>query len=196
MSVSLYILQINNYQAIVITDSVTTYSVFSYICGELQWSGVGSSGAVVGFNAEGRFYGNYPLSGYSSIAESISCPVNSGTRQKRQQAGATNLLLEMPADETLNAMIMECEMGITTDQQNYVTAAEIPGLAAMVATCPCTRKQAMNDANFKAFSGVPGCYITRAPQIVNSMTTPPFQLTLTQQCCYDNAGYDHKFLVC
>lgn len=176
-------MQINNYQAIIVTDGISTYAIFSYMCGELQWSGLGrSEGAVVGFNAEGSFYGNHPLSGYPSIGESISCP--GSKRRKRQQDGssdATNLLLPMPADENINAMRALCESHAMNDSM-FVTAEEIPNLASIIPPCPCTRKQADNDANFMNFPSGSQCYVSQTPNRTTSSVQ--FELVLTQQCCY------------
>ena len=66
-------MQFNTYQAIAITDGSQSYAVYTYRCGDLQWSG----GATIGFNGGpvGNLYANHPLSG--GIASSSAC-VNTG----------------------------------------------------------------------------------------------------------------------
>ena len=61
----------NTYQGIVITDGNTTYAVFTYQCGLMEWS----RGATIGFNAAGQIYENHPFSGSENVHE-IAC-VNS-----------------------------------------------------------------------------------------------------------------------
>ena len=62
-----YILQ-NTFQAILITDEISSYTVFTYKCGELQW---GSSAPNIGFIASGDIYDDH-----SPNDETIAC-VNS-----------------------------------------------------------------------------------------------------------------------
>ena len=182
-------MQTNNYQAIIVTDGVSAFAVFNYICGELQWSGVGTNqAAVVGFNAEGTYYGNHPLSGFSSIGESVSCPTTSdGRRRKRQQDeqdDMTNMFMDLPVNMALNQMRMSCAQW-KNDDERFVTLDEIPILAAMLRPCPCTQKQARKDTNFIVFPEAQGCYLSIGPKIINR-TSSDIQLELTQQCCYDD----------
>ncbi len=62
--------QMNSFQGIVITDGVNSYSLFTYKCGEMEWSRQG----VIGFNAAGQSYENHVLSLESFVeAPSIAC---------------------------------------------------------------------------------------------------------------------------
>ncbi len=67
-STSLNLLQTNSYQAVLITDGQASYAVFTYKCGELQWSG----NATIGFYTDGKFYQNHFLSGTIG-AKDIAC---------------------------------------------------------------------------------------------------------------------------
>ena len=185
-------LQTNNYQAIIVTDGASTFAVFNYICGELRWSGVGTNqAAVVGFNAEGTFYGNHPLSGFSSIGESVSCPTSSGggrrRRQQDEQDDTTNMFMALPSNRELNEMRASCSQLKNMDEQ-FVTLNEIPNLAAMLDPCPCTQQQARRDTTFIIFPEVSGCYLSIGPKIITPNSSN-IQLELTQQCCYDMRGY-------
>ena len=61
-------LQLNSYQAVLITDGQASYAVFTYKCGMLEWS----ANATIGFNTDGTLYRNHYLSG-SSSAVNIAC---------------------------------------------------------------------------------------------------------------------------
>ena len=67
-------LQVNSYQAIVITDHLTqAYAVFTYKCGDLNWA----REPTIGFNAASLFYDNYLLSG-SPNAHTLDCTNSPG----------------------------------------------------------------------------------------------------------------------
>ena len=66
--------QTNTFQGIVITNGASSYAVFTYECGDINWSGM----ATIGFKATGSFYQNHAYSG--SRAASIDC-VNSPNSQ-------------------------------------------------------------------------------------------------------------------
>lgn len=59
--------QTNTFQVILVTDGFNSYTIFTYQCGLLQWSG----GATIGFIADDSFFQNHPLSG--SSAANIAC---------------------------------------------------------------------------------------------------------------------------
>ena len=66
------IVQTNTFQGIVITNGQQSYTLFTYQCGQLGWSGE----ATIGFTAAGKVYQNHDLSGM--YARNIAC-VNSQT---------------------------------------------------------------------------------------------------------------------
>lgn len=185
-----YFTQMNNYQAIIVTDGVSAYAVFNYICGGLQWSDIGTNGAkaVVGFNAESTFYSNHPLSGYSSVGEHISCPTNATRRQKRQQEEETNMFVALPANGNLRESdIMDCRKLSMKDERLFISLNDTLSAASMIDPCPCTQKQAQRDNTFIAFPDKSGCYVSIGFESFNSTTD--FPLELTQQCCYEASGY-------
>ncbi len=63
--------QMNTFQGIIITDGVNSYSVFTYKCGEMEWTRNG----VIGFNAAGQFFSNHSLSQMQDLngAPLIAC---------------------------------------------------------------------------------------------------------------------------
>ena len=54
-------LQENTFQAVLITDGVDSFTVFTYNCGLIEWDNGGSN--TVGFNAAGQVYDNEDPSG-------------------------------------------------------------------------------------------------------------------------------------
>ena len=61
----LFLPQNNSYQA---DGEHESYTIFTYMCGSLGWSG----GATIGFNAGGDYYANHPLSGLQ-FSNDVSC---------------------------------------------------------------------------------------------------------------------------
>ncbi len=60
----------NTFQAIAISNGAESYALFTYKCGEMEWSGQ----AVIGYNGGSLsdYYFNHPLSG-SDDAQTIAC---------------------------------------------------------------------------------------------------------------------------
>lgn len=176
-------MQTNNYQAIIVTDGLSTHAIFTYICGEMQWSSlVNENAAVVGYNSGTSFY-NHPLSGFSSIAESISCTVGSERRQKRQSVRqfTSSIVLSIPANNNLVTMAKNCIRAVDMDKTLFIVENHRV-LAPQLEPCPCTLEQARNDlGRFVKHSDTPLCYLS-GPKTIHLLLT---RITLTQQCCYD-----------
>ena len=60
--------QINTFQGIVITDGTTSFAVFTYKCGDLNWG----SGATIGFSAAGDLFANHEFTGRPD-AHDVDC---------------------------------------------------------------------------------------------------------------------------
>ena len=54
-------MQENTFQAVLITDGVNSFSVFTYYCGLIEWDNGGST--TIGFSAAGQVYANEDPSG-------------------------------------------------------------------------------------------------------------------------------------
>ena len=88
------------------------YAVFSYICGEVQWSSVGENNiAVVGFNANGPFneeseisFKNYRLSGLRGVGSTISCEFEP----------ITNMIIRLPSTQAQRDQL-ECIAALDRD---------------------------------------------------------------------------------
>ena len=66
-------MQTNTFQGVIITDTVRSFYVFNFTCGEIQWSGQGSETAIVGYNSNGDYFNNHPANGFPDIGRIISC---------------------------------------------------------------------------------------------------------------------------
>lgn len=184
ISLLINLLQTNNYQGIVVTNGIFTHFIFTYICGEMQWSSVGeNNAAVVGYNSGTSFY-NHPLSGYASVGESISCTIETGRRQKRQsEIQPTSVLLSPPVDHNLLMMIAGCRRAVQHDEKNSTFLVKSPDqIASELDPCPCTLQQARNDiGRFVKYSDNPTCFLS-GPKSVSVVTE---FIKVIQQCCYN-----------
>ena len=66
--------QTNTFQGIVITDGTTSFAVFIYKCGDLNWE----SGTSIGFSAAGDLFANHPFAGRpdAQLLDCINQPAN------------------------------------------------------------------------------------------------------------------------
>ena len=180
--------QFNNYQAIVVSDVLRTFVVFSYICGDIQWSALGiNKAAVVGFNAEGTYFGNHHLSGYAGVGDAVSCTFDLGKRRKRQTL-INNVGMQLPAGKETVERVKECIDAFDRDKKFLEEAQlNVTVLAQMLVPCPCTRRQAIMDrGRFRKQDDITqDCYVSTNPVELDLFLT---KSTLTQQCCYDNSG--------
>ena len=188
-----YLLQTNNYQAIVVTNNTRTFVIYTYTCGEIQWSALGRNrAAVVGYNARGDYYSNHPSSGFSAIGNSVSCTFQLGRRQARQAPPPSmNLMMDLGTSNSVVEQRGECLNAINTDIA-FLTGNTPQDLINMLDldTCPCNLRQVRND--FGRFILQPGdfpssvCYVS-----ATSISVPLLldRISLTQQCCYnENTG--------
>ena len=97
--------QNNTWQGLVITDGVTSYAVFTYRCGDMNWA----YGPTIGFNAAGDYYVNHPNTG-STNGEEIAClnfPTNEWYNLVYEISlpNATNLTAELPTVEPRKSLL-------------------------------------------------------------------------------------------
>ena len=158
----------------------------------MQWSGLGEGrAAVVGYNSEGGFFQNHPASGFSTIADAISCGVNPGRRRKRQAVGIDPMApTPLPVDDNTRDAVAECNNRYNLDIWVFQVVPD--ELVELLSGCPCppTLDQAISDAaRFVEQSRSPLCYVSTMP---NCKGTPgangAVQVTAAQQCCYGDNG--------
>jgi len=63
-----FVVQTNTFQGILITDGSLSYTVFTYHCGSMMWSG----SATIGFSADDGFFQSHPLS-RTTTSNTIAC---------------------------------------------------------------------------------------------------------------------------
>ena len=157
-----------------------------------------NQGAVIGFDAEGNYFGNHPLSGSSSIGDAVSCTFDIRKRRKRNvqaagQACDLNPPIGMGFGDVLGAVRICLRLnGEDVDRFNRLFEGEpnvmtVPNrLAGLFGPCPCTEDHARNDLGryIKQPTGTVfgvECYVSGKPIVMRT-------LNLTQQCCYSADG--------
>ena len=159
------------------------------MCGEIQWSALGTNrAAVVGYNSEGNFFENHPLSGLSGIGDAVSCTFDIGKRRKRQDDMPNNMPMLIPADPDVQRIINRCLSFEARERFAYfgTIPEESPEtLANRLDPCPCTPDQAIEDrARFVRHNDRDDCYISSQP--VSVRLGGVGIIGLTQMCCYAN----------
>ena len=167
-------LQTNNYQAIIVSDTLTTHVIFTYECGEIQWSRSGSNAAVIGFSAGGVYYHNHPLSGSTFIREAVRC---SGRN-------VTNMFFTLPTAPNARDIVhrQRCLRKYHEDR-HFLRGTDISSLARLLESCPCTLLQAILDLGRYIRQSDTFCFVSSRP--VSYDIPGSRRIQLTQQCCYD-----------
>ena len=147
-------LQINTYQAILITDLYESYAIFTYECGELQWSGLNAF-PTIGFNSpsDGTF-ANHPLTAQEGATE-IACRPSSSTN---------NVIYQISKDQSaVEEQKRMCLAWYLSDFDKY-DAPMINSYDQFTLPCPCTFFQAFFDRRFRFVSNpnkTSSCFTTR-----------------------------------
>ena len=178
--------QTNTYQGIIITDRVNTYYVFTYICGELQWSiGSGFDHAVIGYNSHGDYFYNTPGSGYDNIANIVSCSFQVGNRRRRNTPPQESMQGGLPYNNTPNPPEI-CSNKITVDR-NSISDDKILHILEILPDCPPTSHLVKVDYLFEPDSTKAACFRSKIqvnPANIGAHVHRPY--TFVQQCCYSN----------
>ena len=167
-------MQENSYQALVITDGANTYTVFTYNCDMMGWSGY-TQHAVVGYNARGDSFTNHPVSGFEVINTAVACPNN-----LFYQVAWSNIVykISQPPDFKRN-QLFECFRLIGEDNKHGSNNI-IEAISGQLEPCPCSAWQAMRDwGRFRSEQSQGLCFIQRFPLVLDSSKTK-----FTQECCY------------
>ena len=182
------IMQVNTFQCVLITDSAKTYYVFTYVCGEMEWSGLGTEAAVVGFNTNGDFFHNHQANGQPDIGQIISCSNDLEGKRKRQatnpgNGGDTN---SMPASISRD----DCILIANFDDMHLIitntTIEALPGFDQLPA-CPSTKLQLSISTEFQEFPPQDGdCYQSKA--VTRIREDDEHRLQFVHVCCYDQNG--------
>lgn len=162
-----FLLQKNTYQGIVVTDGMTSYSLYTYQCNEMQWSGYWRH-ATVGHNAAGEHYRNHPLTGYPQVKE-IGC-------KGPHSSDINNVLykLSLPPDY-LQRKRAECTDRLRADEDLF---GDLTAFSQSLQPCPCSWWQGWGDRRFtfdwNSWYSASLCYHERFPSSNDG----------SQYCCY------------
>ena len=137
LSVHILPQQTNTYQAIVITDGIQAYAVFTYDCLRMETPGYYKY-ATIGFNARGEYYQNHPFSGLS-IANNVAC---SGS-----QWNTLVYRLHLHAD-FVQQKRAQCLQMYKEDEELFDNSY-ISFLTSLAEPCPCSLRQAWRDRRFQ-----------------------------------------------
>ena len=160
-------LQENTYQALVITDGKDSYTVFTYMCDLIQWSGLWRY-PTIGYNAAGTLFANHPLTGREE-ANQIDCISNSSQY--------TNVVYKISADPNLIQLLQaQCLSWYFSDIESYGNSENISTFSKSQVACPCTSHQAWWDRRFQYFTSKDDsfCFIQKFANARGG----------TQECCY------------
>lgn len=198
-------LQTNTFQGIIITDTIHSYYIFSFTCGEIEWSGQGFETAIVGYNSNADYFDNHPANGFPDIGQIISCTrhvIPQGKRRKRQAPGGGAPANLIPANPDVQAAVAECNQLAQFDQQNIPDINNVRGAVGTVLPinimdpnllphCPPTRPQAEISPEFREFTDVTrDCFQSKKSFIPSFITNPSLQrpYEFISVCCYSPDG--------
>ncbi len=164
------------------TDGAVTYVVYTYTCGEIEWSAIGDEAAVVGVNAQGLYFENHRASGLDTVGDAVSCTDAESSSHAKRQADVEHLN-QVPVGGPLAEAIEQCNNLETFDEIEIPDTSE---LVAMAQPCPCSLNQARTDKRFVPIADLPNCFMQALLNAVQTLFQP--RLEYGQECCYDDSG--------
>lgn len=141
---------------------------------------------MVGYNFEGEYFQNHPLSGYSGIGDAVSCTFDIGRRRKREAADRDDLMC-LPVDDELADKVGECDQAAENRMLDFmpITVYTPESLASLLDPCPCSLDQAMRDhARFVPIDEPEGCFVSASPLKEPNTLVARGPVSITQMCCY------------
>lgn len=123
-----------------ITDGLHSYSLFTYNCNQLQWSGYWRH-ATIGYNSGGKFYDNDPLTGLSQAKE-IGC-------RNRPESDYNNIIYTLSVSGNLLQQLRKRCYDIYHEDITYHGDQNvISDISRSLQPCPCSWLQARRDRRF------------------------------------------------
>ena len=172
----------------IISDGVQSYYVFSYACGEMQWSGLGDATAIVGFNLRADFFYNHPANGLPDIGLIVSCGIQPGGMSGRRRV----------VDGEIPATLSQQECGLVANADDRF----IPDITALrdavgnditskLPLCPLTLDLFQFSSHiFEQFPTQPGnCYRSNSDNtFIPTGNTLQGAYEFVSICCYADNG--------
>lgn len=187
-------MQTNTYQAVIVTDAIHSYYIFTFICGDIQWSGLGFETAIVGYNSNGDYFSNHPANGFPEIGEIVSCTRRIVFRRRRKRQQIENdgsLVNEMPANEEIQMNINIC-LNLDLPEINMIRDGngDIVNLLNVLPRCPRLQNEVNRRTEFVVFEEGNDCFRSTPSFTPNFERNPQFVETVefVSVCCYDNSG--------
>ena len=125
---SLTCTQTNTVQAVLATDGVRSYAIYTYECGKLNWR---FYNAGIGFSASPSFYAEHPLSRNSSVNE-IACINRNSTPSSNWSNVVYQIsrngqykLVPIVACNCMRNLLSKCNQQITRVLMNTYPCAEL-----------------------------------------------------------------------
>ena len=176
---SLY-LQTNTFQGVITTDVIRSYSVFTYVCEEMEWSG---QNATVGYNSNGDYYDNNPGNGLPDIAQIISCTIPEDGRKKRQIVQNGGQASPLPLNFTMAQAMKQCTDIAVVDDISIMNISQLM-LYNELPECPSTRTRLGISTEFEVFTPQQGdCH--RSIVMTDTVTpTSNKRINFVTVCCY------------
>lgn len=162
-----------------ISDGQETYSVFSYNCDELEWTG--TPFASVGFSVSGRTenfrnFENYVLSRRPEVGM-VAC------NHTKYNVPWTNIIYRIGVSVTPEQLSRSrCLAQVAADEQKFgrgLTGVDLP----FFSDCPCSAEQARRDRRFRRIRGLDVlgenvCFFSRFLRVV-------INGIVRYRCCYN-----------
>ena len=180
-------MQTNTFQGVLITDIIKSYSAFTYVCGEMEWSG---QKATVRYNSNGDYFNNNPASGLADIAQIISCRIPKGGRRKRQPSQNGGQASQLPFNSTMTQALENCRNIADHDDISFMDIDQLildnQQDFDQLPECPSTKVQLGISTEFEEFIQQPGdCH--RSIAITNTPTSNR-GFNFVTVCCYADNG--------
>ena len=139
----------------------------------MEWSGLGTETAIIGFNSNGDYFENHPANGLEEIHQIVSC---SGLTN----GGGAGLL---PIGEDIEEdRIASCIDVANADDAAIGDISTFPGLDQLPG-CPSTKVKLTISTEFQEFSQQTGdCY--RSNSVITGLGSNGFLFEFGTVCCY------------
>ena len=165
-----------------ITDGESSYTVFTYLCNLIQWSGLWRY-PTIGYNAAGTLFENHPLTAREE-SNQIDC-INGDSQY-------VNVAYKISADpDVIEQLRSQCLSWYFSDidsyKNDYNESESISAFSNNQSACPCTSRQAWWDRRYWYFTSKDDsfCFIERFPNALGG----------AQECCYSRTSFFSGALV-
>ena len=176
--------------------------MFTFNCGDLNWSGQGFQTAIVGFNSQADFFVNHPANGFPDIAEIVSCRREIAPPGRRKRVadgggGSTSNQIAMNMDLAMTLQLCLARAGDDdagfqdlTNLENLFGPPQVINVVDELPACPPTLVHASIDPMFQAFpeqtTADAECFRSTQEYEPPFGFIPTRSYTFVSVCCYSN----------